>query len=113
ALLVASPLLKQLQFEIKDVTKRGNDVLLVIKQKKLPKLKSGMRLIIVDTSREDWLGEFEIREQVSNGYLARDIRIYDRLWWGYMHRLTDERVHLPPNPDIMAFAVVEIDEASQ
>jgi hypothetical protein len=73
----------------------GGVLRLRLKKPRSPRLQDGATVLILDVSSGDWLGRFAVVEQTRSDYLIEERRIWDALWWGYMHQLAD-RHELPP-----------------
>ncbi len=52
----------------------------------------GSRLAVISTSTLNTLGQFEVVQPTFGGYLAREYRIVDAVWWGHLH---NQVVRLP------------------
>jgi len=56
----------------------------------------GSRLVVINISTFDTLGQFEVVEAIRGGYFARENRISNAVWWGFLH----EQVAHYPHPRI-------------
>ena len=45
----------------------------------------GRKLVVINISTLDTLGQFEVVQTTMDGYLMREDRIVNALWWGFLH----------------------------
>jgi hypothetical protein len=45
----------------------------------------GRKLVVINISTLDILGQFEVVQTTMDGYLMREDRIVNALWWGFLH----------------------------
>jgi len=45
----------------------------------------GSKLVVINISTPDILGRFEVVQATMGGYLAREDRILNAVWWGFLH----------------------------
>ena len=45
----------------------------------------GSKLVVINISTLDILGQFEVVQTTMDGYLMREDRIVNALWWGFLH----------------------------
>jgi hypothetical protein len=45
----------------------------------------GSKLVVINISTLDILGRFEVVQATMGGYLAREDRILNAVWWGFLH----------------------------
>ena len=57
------------------------------------KLPLGSKLVVINVSNLDALGQFAIEKTTSGGYLVREDQIFDALWWGYLHDQVAQYAH--------------------
>ena len=49
------------------------------------KVPVGSKLVVINVSTLDTLGRFEVVQATIGGYFAREDRIVNAVWWGFLH----------------------------
>jgi hypothetical protein len=70
-------------FEVTGIEWGNKSPLLVIACNQ--QLPVGSKLVVINVSTLDTLGRFEVMQATIGGYLAREERILNAVWWGLLH----------------------------
>jgi hypothetical protein len=86
-------------FEITAAMCGHDDFYIILKKRESPKLVEGSRLAAIDTKDGKLMGWFEVTEERSTGYYARNVSHLDIVWKSYVLKLGESHVI----PHIIAF----------
>jgi hypothetical protein len=53
----------------------------------------GSKLVVINIFTLDTLGQFEVEQATRGGYLAREDRISNAVWWGFLREKMDRYAH--------------------
>lgn len=89
-------------FAVINVTRVQNSVEIVLGNPDLQPIEAGNRLMVVDPTNIDFLGDFEVTKVERGSFHARPIGNPHPLWWGYMRQQAERHVR----PDANAAAIL-------
>jgi len=53
----------------------------------------GSKLVVINVSNLDALGQFTVEQTTSGGYFVREDRIFNAVWWGLLHEQVAQYAH--------------------
>jgi hypothetical protein len=56
-------------------------------------LPLGSKLVVINVSNLDALGQFAVEQTTSGGYFVREDRIFNAVWWGFLHNQVAQHAH--------------------
>lgn len=56
-------------------------------------LPLGSKLVVIKISNLDALGQFAVEQTTSGGYFVREDRIFNAVWWGFLHDQLAQYAH--------------------
>lgn len=92
-----------IEFEIANAAIVGEELQILLTKKRSPTLNEGDLLVVVDRLSRVRLGEFAVARSAAEGYFARQQRIHDGLWWGYMRQQAE--MHAVPKTNAVAILI--------